>query len=137
MARVLVVEDDAYNQEILNRFLGREGYEVITANNGREGVEAARLHAPNLILMDLSLPEMDGWEATRQIKADPMLASIPIIALTAHSTADDVRKALSAGCDHYETKPVVYPRLMRKIRTISEAAGSLPGKAAQSLYRTR
>ena len=118
MARVLVVEDDANNQEILTRFLEREGYEVIVAGNGRDGVEAARSQNPSLILMDLNLPDVDGWEATRQIKSDPGLADIPIIALTAHSTAEDVRKALSAGCDHYETKPVVYPRLMRKIRAI-------------------
>ena len=88
--------------------------------NGRAGVEAARLRLPSLILMDLSLPELDGWEATRLIKSDPALAGIPIIALTAHTSVEDVRKALDAGCDHYETKPVVYPRLIRKIRSIVE-----------------
>jgi CheY-like chemotaxis protein len=118
MAKVLVVEGDANNQDIITRFLKREGYEVIQATDGRAGVEAARSETPDLILMDLNLPLMDGWEATRLIKSEQRLAGIPIVVLTAHAGAEDVKKALAAGCDHYETKPVVYPRLMRKIRAI-------------------
>jgi len=118
MATVLVVEDDDTNRELVTRFLMREGYRVLHAVNGRQGVDMALKERPDLILMDLSMPEMDGFEASRAIKTHPFGASIPIIAFTAHSLSQDVRKALEAGCDHYETKPVLYPRLMRKIGSL-------------------
>jgi CheY-like chemotaxis protein len=118
MGKILVVEDDETNREILSRFLKRDGHEVLLAENGREGVAMATGELPDLILMDLSLPEMDGWEATRRIKGQERTSTIPIVVLTAHALTDDVIKAMQAGCDHYETKPVVYPRLMRKIRGV-------------------
>lgn len=118
MARVLVVEDDPNNREIVSRFLARAGHQVIEASTGLEGVQAAAEHAPDLVLMDLNLPGIDGWEATRRIKAKPEFDSIPVIALTAHSKAEDVKRALDAGCDQYETKPIQYLRLMRKIQSI-------------------
>jgi CheY-like chemotaxis protein len=115
MPRILVVEDDEANRELVTRFLRREGYEVIPANDGMIGVACALAEVPDLILMDLSLPELDGWEATRQIRANPVTAAIPIIALTAHAFAEEVHLALQAGCDRYETKPLVYRRLKKKI----------------------
>lgn len=118
MAKVLVVEDDANNRLIVSRFLKRTGHEVIEAATGVEGVRAAAEHAPNLILMDLNLPEMDGWEATRRIKAQPGMSGTPVIALTAHAETEDVKRALDAGCDQYETKPILYQRLMRKIQSL-------------------
>jgi two-component system, cell cycle response regulator DivK len=118
MARVLVVEDDEANQELITRFLRREGYEVIQARDGVAGVALAQSQLPDLILMDLSLPELDGWEATRQIRANPATAAIPIIVLTAHAFAEEVKEALLAGCNQYETKPLVYRRLIKKIRIL-------------------
>jgi CheY-like chemotaxis protein len=117
MYKVLVVEDDLSNREILTRFLRREGFEVILAGDGKSGLRAVSESRPDIVLMDLSLPELDGWEATRRLKSDPETASIPVIALTAHASTADVSQALNAGCDHYETKPVAYARLMKKIRT--------------------
>lgn len=118
MTRILVVEDDEANRELVTRFLRREGYEVIQANDGRIGVALSLAEVPDLILMDLSLPELDGWEATRQIRANPVTATIPIIALTAHAFAEEVQQALQAGCSQYETKPLVYRRLIKKIREL-------------------
>jgi two-component system cell cycle response regulator DivK len=118
MARILVVEDNEANQELITRFLRREGYEVFQAADGVTGVALALGKLPDLILMDLSLPELDGWEATRQIRANPVTATIPIIALTAHAFAEDVINALQAGCNQYETKPLVYGRLIKKIRAL-------------------
>jgi two-component system, cell cycle response regulator DivK len=118
MARILVVEDNEANQELITRFLRREGYEVFQAADGVTGVALAMGKLPDLILMDLSLPELDGWEATRQIRANPVTATIPIIALTAHAFAEDVINALQAGCNQYETKPLVYGRLIKKIRAL-------------------
>ena len=112
---ILVVEDDEANQELVTRFLRRNGHTVLLAADGRAGVSAAQTYVPDLILMDLGLPGLDGWEAARQIKSAPVTAHIPIIALTAHSISDDVRKAVEVGMDAYETKPVVYQRLMKKI----------------------
>ena len=120
MALILVVEDEESNQELVTKFLRRDGHRVIYAGNGREGVEQARAHKPDLILMDLSLPTMDGWEATRRIKDHPETSDIPVIALTAHSLSDDVMRAMEAGCSSYETKPIVYGRMMAKIRDILE-----------------
>lgn len=115
MAVILVVEDDAANQELLTRFLRREGYRVIVANDGISGVKAAQEQLPNLIVMDLGLPGLDGWEAARQVRSAAATAHIPIIALTAHTLAEDVSKALEAGINAYETKPVAYQRFMKKI----------------------
>jgi len=115
MAVILVVEDDEANQELVLRFLRRSGYQVLLAADGNAGIHAARQHVPDLILMDLGLPGLDGWEAAQRIKSAPETAHIPIIALTAHTISDDVRKAVEVGIDAYETKPVVYQRLMKKI----------------------
>jgi CheY-like chemotaxis protein len=115
MARILVVEDDADNQELITRFLKRSGHEVLMAADGLAGVMAAREHVPDLILMDLGLPVLDGWEASRRIRSNPGTAHIPIIALTAHALTDEVNKALALGVDDYELKPVVYQKLMVKI----------------------
>jgi len=122
MPRILVVEDDEANRELVTRVLRREGYEVIPANDGLIGVARALAEVPDLILMDLSLPELDGWEATRQIRANPVTATIPIIALTAHAFAEEVQEALEAGCNRYETKPLVYRRLMKKVRDLLNPA---------------
>ena len=124
MPLILVVEDEAANQELVTRFLKREGHKVLLALNGTEGVSAAKEHIPDLILMDLGLPGLDGWAASQQIKACPETAHIPIVALTAHTLAEDVAKARQAGCDAYETKPVVYQRLMKKIEALAGRAAS-------------
>lgn len=121
VARILIVEDDADNQELVTRFLRRSGHEVFLAPDGFAGVAAAREHLPDLILMDLGLPGMDGWEASRSIRNDPATAQIPIIALTAHAFTQEVNRAVAAGIDSYELKPIVYQRLMQKI---AEALGS-------------
>ena len=115
MAKILLVEDNEMNRDMLSRRLARKGFEVAIAVDGAQGIAAAASEAPDLILMDMSLPEVDGWEATRRIKADPALSSIPVIALTAHAMAGDREKALGAGCDDYDTKPIELPRLLEKI----------------------
>ena len=121
MARILLVEDQEMNRDMLSRRLKKRGYEVSIAVDGAEGVEKARTEAPDLILMDMSLPVMDGWEATRAIKADETMRSIPVVALTAHAMSTDREKALEAGCDAYETKPVELPRLLSTIEELLEA----------------
>jgi two-component system, cell cycle response regulator DivK len=113
--KILLVEDNEMNRDMLSRRLERKGYEVVIAVNGQEGVELVSSTRPDLILMDLSLPIIDGWEATRRIKADPATASIPVIALTAHAMAEDRVKAMAAGCDDFDIKPVDLPRLLEKI----------------------
>ncbi len=115
MAKILLVEDNEMNRDMLSRRLERRGFTVIIAADGGVGVEQARTAAPDLILMDMSLPVIDGWEATRILKADPATAKIPIIALTAHAMAEDRAKAMAAGCDDFDTKPVELPRLLGKI----------------------
>ena len=115
MPRVLIVEDNELNRDMLSRRLTRRGFEVLLATDGAQGVEAARAHRPDLILMDMSLPVVDGWEATRRIKAAPETGAIPIIALTAHAMAGDEAKARAAGCDDFDTKPVELPRLLEKM----------------------
>jgi CheY-like chemotaxis protein len=115
MAKILLVEDNALNRDMLSRRLQRRGHEVICAVDGAEGLEAARREGPGLILMDMSLPGIDGWEASRQLKADAATSGIPIIALTAHAMSNDRQRALEAGCDDYDTKPVELPRLLQKI----------------------
>ncbi len=121
MAVILVVEDNPVNQDLVTRFLKKEGYDVLIASDGIAGVKAAREHNPDLIVMDLGLPGVDGWEAARRIRSAPKTARIPIIAVTGHTLADDVIKARQAGCDAYETKPIVYERLMKKIRLLLDA----------------
>jgi CheY-like chemotaxis protein len=118
VAKILVVEDNDISRDILARLLKREGHEVLFAGDGRTAVEIALAEQPAVILMDLSLPVMDGWEATRRIKGHRKTEAIPVIALTAHAFEKDVKKARASGCDYYETKPVVYPRLMKKIQSL-------------------
>jgi CheY-like chemotaxis protein len=118
MPRLLLVEDNEANRDGLSRHLRRKGYEVLAAVDGRQGLEAVRAGAPDLVLMDMSLPVLDGWEATRQLKADPQTRHIPVIALTAHAMAGDREKALAAGCDEYDTKPVEFARLLGKIQAL-------------------
>ncbi|HXW00429.1 MAG TPA: response regulator [Anaerolineae bacterium] len=118
MLKILLVEDNETNRDMLSRRLARRGYEVIIAVDGVEGLALARAETPHLILMDMSLPVLDGWEATRQLKAGASTRAIPVIALTAHAMAGDREKALEAGCDEYETKPVEFQRLLSKIEAI-------------------
>ena len=117
MSKILLVEDNAMNLDMLSRRLRREGYEVVAATDGMRGLSSARSESPDLILMDMSLPELDGWEVTRQLKADAATRNIPVIALTAHAMVSDRLKALEAGCDDYDTKPVDFKRLVSKIES--------------------
>ena len=118
MPKILLVEDNEMNRDMLSRRLERKGYEVAIAVDGGQGVSMARAETPDLILMDMSLPVLDGWEATRQLKATPDTASIPVIALTAHAMSGDREKALQAGCDDYDTKPIEFPRLLEKMEAL-------------------
>ena len=117
MATILLVEDNELNRDMLSRRLIRRGYEVLIATNGRQGHAMACSMMPDLILMDIGLPEMDGWQVTRLLKSNPPTSAIPIIALTAHAMADDGPKARLAGCDDYDTKPVDLPRLLKLMET--------------------
>jgi CheY-like chemotaxis protein len=123
MTRILYVEDNEDNIFMLTRRLQRKGYETIVARDGAEGLAAARAEHPALILMDLNLPVLDGWAATRSLKADPETRSIPVIALSAHAMESDRDRALAAGCDDFDTKPVELPRLLEKMARL------LPGAA--------
>ena len=118
MAKILVVEDNEMNRDMLSRRLQRRGYEVVIAVDGAEGVDKAGTEAPALILMDMSLPVVDGWDATRRIKAAPATRAIPVIALTAHAMSGDREKAVEAGCDDFDTKPVDLARLLGKIEAL-------------------
>jgi CheY-like chemotaxis protein len=118
MAKILLVEDNEMNRDMLSRRLQRKGFTVVIAEDGRAGVAMAASESPDLILLDMSLPLIDGWEAARQIKAGPKTKRVPIIALTAHAMAGDRERALEAGCDEYDTKPVEFPRLLAKIEAI-------------------
>src|SRR5713226_3172381 len=118
MAKILLIEDNEMNRDMLSRRLQKRGYDVVAAVDGEQGVVLARAAAPALILMDMSLPVLDGWEATRQIKGDPATRAIPVIALTAHAMAGDREKALNAGCDAYDTKPIELTRLLEKIEAL-------------------
>ena len=122
MAKILLVEDNEMNRDMLSRRLIRKGYEVGMAVEGLQGVEMAATGEYDLVLMDMGLPDIDGWEATRQIRAHPDVGGIPIIALTAHAMAGDREKALEAGCDDYDTKPIELPRLLGKIENQLEKA---------------
>ena len=118
MHKILLVEDNEDNRDMLARRLQRKGYSVAVAIDGQEGVDLARSEQPDLILMDMRLPVLDGWEATRQLKAAPESASIPVIALTAHAMSGDREKAMAAGCDDYDIKPIEMSRLLNKIETL-------------------
>jgi CheY-like chemotaxis protein len=118
MAKILLVEDNEMNRDMLSRRLERRGYEIVIAVDGQQGVDLAKSVGPDLILMDMSLPVIDGWEATRQLKSLPEFKPIPIIALTAHAMSGDREKALEAGCDDYDTKPIELPRLLGKIEAL-------------------
>lgn len=120
MTKILLVEDNELNRDMLSRRLQRRGFEVVNAVNGLEGVEMAHSEAPELILMDISLPIMDGWVAARKIKESPKTRSTPIIALTAHAMVGDREKSLKAGCDDYDTKPIDFQRLLQKMKTLME-----------------
>lgn len=118
MAKILLVEDNEMSREMLARRLQRHGYQVVIAVDGDQGVQLAQAEAPDLILMDMRLPVLDGWEATRQLKALPATQAIPIIALTAHAMSGDREKAIEAGCDDYDTKPIEFPRLLGRIQAL-------------------
>ena len=118
MAKLLIVEDNEMNRDMLTRRLERKGFTIVVAVDGAEGIAMVRAESPDLILMDMSLPVLDGWEATRQLKAAPETRTIPIIALTAHAMETDREKALQAGCDEYDSKPIEFPRLLEKIATL-------------------
>ena len=118
MTKILLVEDNEDNRDMLSRRLQRKGYEVVVAVDGQQGVNMARAEMPRLILMDMSLPVLDGWEATRQLKASADTQAIPVIALTAHAMSGDREKALAAGCDDYDTKPIEMSTLLHKIEAL-------------------
>ena len=119
MCRILLVEDNELNRDMLSRRLRHRGYEVLLAVDGREGVEMARRERPDVVLMDLSLPEIDGWTATRMLKSDAGTRGIPVVALTAHAMLGDEEKALEAGCDDYATKPISLPGLLDIIERLA------------------
>jgi CheY-like chemotaxis protein len=118
MATILLVEDNEMNRDMLSRRLERRGYDVIVAVDGEDGVARAAADRPDLVVMDMSLPGIDGWEATRQLKAAPETSAIPVLALTAHAMAGDREQAFEAGCDDFDTKPVDLPRLLEKIAAL-------------------
>src|SRR5262245_36077098 len=128
MARLLLVEDNEESRDGLSRHLRRKGFEVLVAVDGCQGLDAALGQSPDLVLMDMSLPVLDGWEATRQWKADARTRRIPVVALTAHAMAGDREKALAAGCDDYETKPVEFVRLLGKIQALLGGAALAEGE---------
>ncbi len=129
MAKILLVEDNEMNRDMLSRRLQRRGYEVITATDGQQSISMSETGAPDLILMDMSLPIMDGWEATRRIKTNPTTKAIPIIALTAHAMTGDRERALEAGADDYGTKPIEFDQLTAKIAALLATAGKPPTAA--------
>jgi two-component system, cell cycle response regulator DivK len=124
MPRILIVEDNEENRDSLSRRLQRRGYAVVTAADGNAGLTAARSENPDLILMDMNMPELDGWEATRQIKANEELHDMPVLALTAHALAGDRQRALQAGCADYHTKPVDFSKLLAQIEAILQSRAS-------------
>lgn len=129
MARILLVEDNEMNRDMLSRRLNRRGFEVLIAEDGGLAVSMTQTERPDLVLMDMSLPVIDGWEATRRLKADPETAGIPIIALTAHAMESDRERALEVGCDDYDSKPVDLPRLLGKIETLLGSNGGGAGSS--------
>ena len=124
LAKILLVEDNEMNRDMLSRRLARKGYEVVLACDGQAGVDMAESEAPDLVLMDMSLPVLDGWEATRRLKANERTRHLPVIALTAHAMSGDRDKALEAGCNDYDTKPIDLARLLGKIETLLAASAA-------------
>jgi CheY-like chemotaxis protein len=124
MRKILLVEDNEFNRDMLSRRLQRRGFDVAIAEDGQAGIEAARSGMPDLILMDMDLPVLDGWESTRRLKADPALRSIPVIALTAHALQSDCDRAYEAGCDDFATKPIEFSALMEKIERALGSRGN-------------
>jgi CheY-like chemotaxis protein len=124
MVKILLVEDNEMNRDMLSRRLERKGYQVVMATDGQEGLAMAQSQTPALVLMDMSLPVLDGWEATRKLKEDPATRAIPVIALTAHAMSGDRERALEAGCDDYDTKPIDLARLLDKIQALLARTGS-------------
>lgn len=120
MAKILLAEDDEMNRDMLSRRLQRRGYEIVVADDGAQAISIAQLEHPDLILMDMSMPVLDGWEATRQLKANETTKPIPVIGLSAHAMVSDREKALEAGCDEYDTKPIDMNRLLEKIQKLLE-----------------
>lgn len=123
MPKILIVEDNEENRDALKRRLERRGFDVLLATDGRAGVDMAKAEAPDLVLMDMNMPEIDGWEATRQIKAAGGPAGVPVIALTAHAMTGDRERALEAGCSDYHTKPIEFPKLLAQIETLLKDRG--------------
>jgi CheY-like chemotaxis protein len=121
MAKILIVEDNEMNRDMLSRRLARQGFEIAFALDGKQGVEKAASEMPDLILMDMSLPVMNGWEATEKVKSNPKTKGIPVIALTAHAMSEDREKCIAAGCNDFDTKPVDLPRLLEKIKALLAA----------------
>lgn len=124
MPKILLVEDNEMNRDMLSRRLVRRGFQMISAADGEQGVVAAESELPDLILMDMNMPILDGWEASRRIKANPLTRAIPIIALTAHAMNGDREKILAAGCDDYDTKPIEFDRLLGKIAAMLQKCGT-------------
>jgi CheY-like chemotaxis protein len=126
MPSVLLIEDNEMNRDMLSRRLTKRGYTVVMAIDGQQGIDMAVSEKPDIILLDMSLPVVDGWEAAKQIKANPLSAGVPLIALTAHAMAADRERAMSAGCDDFDTKPVELPRLLAKMEALLTAKGIAP-----------
>lgn len=124
MKKLLLVEDNEMNRDMLSRRLARRGYEVLIATDGEQGIAEAALHQPDLVIMDMSLPVIDGWEATRRLRQQPETRAIPVLALTAHAMAGERDRALAAGCNDYDTKPVDFERLLGKIESLLSAAAA-------------
>jgi len=135
MAKILIVEDNEMNRDMLSRRLARRGYQIMMAVDGEEGIAAAKRENPDLILMDMSLPVVDGWEATRRLKADAGTRTIPVIGLTAHAMAGDRDKVIAAGCDDYDTKPVELPRLLQKIEALLARTGERSRMQSGRIWR--
>jgi CheY-like chemotaxis protein len=130
MVKVLLVEDNEMNRDMLSRRLIKRGYTVVMAIDGRQGIDMAVSEKPDIILLDMSLPVVDGWDAAKQIKSNDASKGVPLIALTAHAMASDKERALSAGCDDFDTKPVDLPRLLGKMETLLKAKGIAPPEKA-------
>ncbi len=124
MIRILLVEDNELNRDMLSRRLARRGCAVRTAEDGAAALQLALADRPDIVLMDIGLPDIDGWEVTRRMRAEPALAGLPILALTAHAMESDRERALAAGCDDFDTKPIEFERLLRKIETLVAAGGA-------------
>lgn len=124
MKKLLLVEDNELNRDMLSRRLARRGFEVLLATDGQAGIDEATKHLPDLIIMDMSLPVLDGWESTRRLKQQPATEHIPVLALTAHAMAGEREKAIAAGCEDYDTKPVDFVRLMEKIENLLAAVAT-------------